>query len=165
MKNNVTFYGKVFVDDFYVEDTMRDTYKFRLVNNQISRCLYDTVWNWNRYSGHYSKPSLKKLSRFLEYEVVHKEVLNDFYATIEETAELDSLQIKSRIENVIRNVNGETEYFLDYIIRTEKDLESEKFAQAFFDDEMEKYEKNVKELESLYNKKDIKVKKWFEFWK
>jgi len=165
MKNNVIFYGQVYIDDFSVIDTMRDTYSFCHYDDKIIPIFSNCVINWNRYSGHYSEPRLEKGSRFLNFEIIHEEELEDFYSTIGETAKLNSLQIESLVHNVIRHTNGKTEYFLDYIIRTDQDLESEKVAKAFFDDEMIKYEKNVRELEELSKKNEVKTKKWFEFWK
>jgi len=106
-------------------------------------------------------PEIIQGAKFLKHERLTTFDMDGFNASVGEVARIDALGIEANIEKVIKSTNGTSEYFLDYIIRTEKSPDTEKFAQRYLEDEMRKYQSYI---ESCKNQtKEDKPKKWYLF--
>ena len=148
-------YGQVMSEIYCLKDIKGDIYQIELINGESKINL--------RYSYPISnkllyKPEIYDINcSFSHFEKLY-ETENDINVIKGETLFIIELNIKTRIENVIKLTNGDIEYYSDYIIRTDANSDNEKEADKFLKEEIEKYNRIQEEFITPSTK-------WYNFFK
>jgi hypothetical protein len=146
-------YGKVMSEVYCIKNISGDIYQVELINGESKITL------------NFSNPAFSKLlykpeiydidCSFSHFEKLY-ETENNIDISKGETLFIVELNVKTKIEDVVKSTNGDIEYYSDYIIVTNVNYDNRNEADKLLKEEMEKYNKIQGELIGPN-------RKWYQF--
>ena len=146
-------YGKVMSEVYCIKNINGDIYQVELINGESKITL-----NFPNpaFSKLLYKPEIYDIDcSFSHFEKLY-ETENNIDISKGETLFIVELNVKTKIEDVVKSTNGDIEYYSDYIIVTNVNYDNRNEADKLLKEEMEKYNKIQGELIGPN-------KKWYQF--
>lgn len=119
-------------------------------------------WSWKRG---YGRPSLKLTDRFLEYKVLESVELENPPLEIGDKIFLIELNKAYTVTDLCRSTDNSYIYYLDFVEVIEDDdkTEASRIEQSSrLENILENYNRYINDN---IRSREIKLKKWYEFWK